>query len=92
MIEREVKVVNPLGLHARPAIQFVQKANEFSCEITITKGEKQANAKSISHLMSIKIRQNDLIRIKAQGEGAEEALTALTLLLSSDNTLSEDFV
>jgi phosphotransferase system HPr-like phosphotransfer protein len=45
----------------------VQKANEFPCEITIWKGEEQGNAKSISHLINLKIRQDDLVRLKATG-------------------------
>jgi phosphotransferase system HPr (HPr) family protein len=88
MIETEMRVINRLGLHARPAVQFVQKANEFPCDIVVVKGEKKANAKSISRLMNLKIRQNDLIRITAEGEGEKEALSALTHLLSSEGPLS----
>jgi phosphotransferase system HPr (HPr) family protein len=85
MAEREVRVVNRHGLHARPAIQFVQKANEFRCDITIIKGQKKANAKSISQLIALKVRQDDTVLVKTQGEGEEEAATVLTSLLSSEN-------
>jgi len=81
MISKEVKVLNRLGLHARPAIQFVQKANEFRCDIKIVKGERRANAKSISQLIALKVRQNDLISIEAQGEDEGEAIGTLTPLL-----------
>ena len=90
MVEKEVRILNRLGLHARPAILFVQKANEFPCEITIWKGEKQGNAKSISHLINLKIRQDDLIRLKARGDREEEALMALTRFLLSEELLSQD--
>lgn len=90
MLETELRVVHRLGLHARPAVRFVQKANEFKCDITITKGEKKANGKSISQLMNLKVRQNDLVRIKVQGDGEEEALVVLSGLLLSDDSLSED--
>lgn len=90
MIEREVKVVHRLGLHARPAIRFVQKAGQFGCDITVIKGEKQANAKSISNIMNLKVRQNDLIRIRAEGKGDVEALAVLIDLLMSVKHLSED--
>ena len=81
MISKEVKVLNRLGLHARPAIQFVQKANEFRCDIKIVKGERRANAKSISQLIALKVRQNDLISIEVQGEDEGEAIGTLTPLL-----------
>ena len=88
MISREVNVMNRLGLHARPSIQFVQKANEFKCEIQIVKGERRAKAKSISQLLALKVRLNDLIFIEAQGEDEGNAIdTLLPLLLSETSDL-----
>ncbi|MEM4720974.1 MAG: HPr family phosphocarrier protein [Candidatus Methanomethylicaceae archaeon] len=84
MILKQVKVVNPQGLHARPAIQFVQTANAFRSSITITKGERTGNAKSISQLMSLKVRKDDSILIQANGEDEEEAVNALVSMLSSE--------
>jgi phosphocarrier protein HPr len=86
MISKEVNVINRLGLHARPAIQFVQKANEFKCDIKIMKGERKANAKSISQLIALKVRQNDSILIEAQGEDEEEAIDTLIPLLLSETS------
>lgn len=81
MVEKEVRVWTRLGLHARPAILFVQKANEFACHIRIAKADKEANAKSISQLLSLKIRQNDQIQLRAYGEEEAEAVEALMQLL-----------
>jgi len=81
MISKGVNIINRLGLHVRPAIQFVQKANEFKCDITIVKGERKANAKSISQLIALKVRQNDSILIEVQGEDEEEAFDTLIPLL-----------
>ncbi len=86
MVSKEVKVLHRLGLHARSAIQFVQKANEFRCDIKIVKGQRRVNAKSISQLMGLKVRQNDLIFIEAQGEDEGEAIHTLTPLLSSETS------
>ena len=86
MISKEVNVINRLGLHARPAIQFVQKANEFKCDIKIVKGERKANAKSISQLIALKVRLNDLIFIEAQGEDEGNAIDTLIPLLLSETS------
>jgi phosphocarrier protein HPr len=90
MISKEVKVINRLGLHARPAIQFVQKANEFKCDITVVKGERKANAKSISQLIALKIRQNDPILIEVQGEDEGQAIDTLIPLLFSETSDSKN--
>ena len=89
MIQKEVMISNHLGLHARPAIQFVQKANEFHCDITLIKGNKTANAKSISQVLALKARQYDQIALRANGEGECHALNALLELLSSTPTFRE---
>ncbi len=86
MVSKQVKVLHLLGLHARPAIQFVQKANEFRCDIRIVKGQRRANAKSISQLIGLKVRRDDLIVIEAQGEDEGEAVRTLTPLLLSETS------
>jgi len=90
MISKKVKVINRLGLHARPAIQFVQKANEFKCDIKIVKGERRANAKSISQLIALKVRQNDVLFIEVQGEDEEKAINTLVSFLLSEATVLEN--
>ncbi len=84
MAERETKVGPEEGLHARPAAQFVKRAKQFSAEIVIRKGDKEANAKSSLKIMTLGARKGDTIVIRAEGDDAQEAVDALTELISSD--------
>lgn len=77
MVEKEVVVKNPHGLHARPAALFVQKAATFPCKITLSKNDKKVDAKSILAVMSLGIEPNEKIVLKADGEREEEALEEL---------------
>ena len=77
MVEKEVVVKNPHGLHARPAAVFVQKAATFPCKVTISKNGKEADAKSILAVMSLGIEPNETILLRADGEREEEALMEL---------------
>jgi len=77
VIEKEIVVKNPHGLHARPAAVFVQKAAAFPCKITISKNGKEVDAKSILAVMSLGIEPNEAILLRADGEGEEEALIEL---------------
>ncbi|WP_424095672.1 phosphoenolpyruvate--protein phosphotransferase [Moorena producens] len=88
--EIHLTVDNLQGIHARPAAQFVTKANRFNCEITlqnITKTSNIVNGKSINNVMLLGIQQGDEIVIKAVGEDAELALIALQQLV--DNNFGE---
>jgi len=84
-VEATVKLLNKVGLHARPAVLFVQTANQFKSEITVTKkgGDKQANAKSILDVLSLGAEYGDVITIRAQGGDQEEALKALVELVKN---------
>lgn len=75
---------NPLGLHARPAAQFVSVANRFAAAIVVTKGDKQANAKSINQVATLGVRQGDVIGVQASGDDAAEALAAIEALAAED--------
>jgi len=83
MAEKKVTVQNKTGLHARPAALFVQKANQFKCDINIIKDEKEVSAKSIMGVMSLGVGQGTEILIKAEGEDAEQAVGALVELVES---------
>jgi phosphocarrier protein len=78
MINHEV------GLHARPASLFVQAAEKYSCEITVTHGDLTANAKSILSVLTLGVSQGAEITINAEGDDAEEALAALVELVNSN--------
>ena len=82
MVERETTVGPEAGLHARPAAEFVKKAKQFDAAITVTKGERDANAKSSLKIMTLGAKKGDEIKIRAEGDDAEEAVEALIELIS----------
>ena len=83
MFVKDVMVQNQVGLHARPATFFIQKANEFKSSIWIEKEERRVNAKSLLGILSLGIVGGIQIRIIADGADEQEAVTALTELVDS---------
>lgn len=83
-VERETIVGPEEGLHARPAALFVKTAKQFSSEIVVAKGDKEANAKSPLKIMTLAAKKGDRISIRAEGDDAEEAVDALVELISED--------
>ena len=81
----EVEVANQVGLYARPATHFVQKANEFKSGVWIEKEERRVNAKSLLGILSLGIGKGSVITIMAEGSDAQEAVMALTELVSSQD-------
>ena len=84
MFTQEVTVNNEVGLHARPATYFIQKANEYKCSIWVEKDERRVNAKSLLGVLSLGIVKGTPITIIADGSDEEEAVEALTALIASD--------
>ncbi|MCG3206994.1 MAG: hypothetical protein FOGNACKC_00594 [Anaerolineae bacterium] len=89
--ELRLTVRNPMGLHARPAANFVKTANRFQADIWVRKGEKQANAKSINQVATLGVRQGQEIVISAAGADAAAALDAIQAL-AADNFGEPDTV
>ncbi len=83
MFVKDVMVQNQVGLHARPATFFIQKANEFNSSIWIEKEERRVNAKSLLGILSLGIVGGTQIRIIADGADEQEAVTALIELVDS---------
>lgn len=83
MVEVTLEVINKTGLHARPASQFVQKAQQFVSEIKVKKDQSAANAKSIMEIMSLGAGKGDTISIVASGDDEEMAIDALGELIKS---------
>ena len=83
MFVKDVMVQNQVGLHARPATFFIQKANEFKSSIWIEKEESRVNAKSLLGSLSLGIVGGTQITIIADGADEQEAVTALTELVDS---------
>jgi len=82
--EKSVVVAPEEGLHARPAAEFVKKAKQFDAEITVTKNDQEANAKSSLKLMTLGAKKGDEVTIRAEGEDAEEAVEALVELIAKN--------
>ncbi len=84
MFVKEVVVQNQVGLHARPATFFIQKANEYKSSIWVEKDERKVNAKSLLGVLSLGITKGLAITIIAEGTDEEEAVNSLVSLVSSD--------
>ena len=83
MCVRDVVIHNQVGLHARPATFFIQKANEYKSSIWVEKDERKVNAKSLLGVLSLGIVGGTTIRIIADGIDAEQALDGLVALVES---------
>ena len=84
MITKEVVINNQVGLHARPATFFIQKANEFKSGIWVEKDERRVNAKSLLGVLSLGIIRGTTITIAADGPDEDEAVAALIALIESN--------
>ena len=83
MYSQEAVVNNQVGLHARPATFFIQKANEFRSSIWIEKDERRVNAKSLLGVLSLGIVKGTKINIVADGVDENQAVETLTELIDS---------
>jgi phosphocarrier protein len=81
-MDRQVKISNRLGLHARPAMQFVDVANQFRSNIRVWKGEQCVDGKSIMHMMMLAATEGTGLKLEADGEDAGKALDALESLIN----------
>lgn len=84
MISKEIVVRCESGLHNMQATYFVQKANEFDCNIWLEIGNRKMNAKSLLGIMSLGIVTGATVILSAEGADAEAAMTALEGLLQRD--------
>jgi len=80
--EQTVRIVNPLGLHARPAAEFVKLASRFRADVHVEKDGMDVNGKSIMGVMTLAAECGSAIRIRATGPDAEAALAALCDLVA----------
>ena len=83
MYVKDVLVQNQVGLHARPATFFIQKANEFKSSVWVEKEERRANAKSLLGVLSLGIVGGTAIRVIADGADEQEAVDSLVSLVES---------
>jgi phosphocarrier protein HPr len=87
MPEREVRIINKLGIHARPAAEIVKTAGKFKSSVTIIRDDLEVNAKSIMGVMMLAAEFGAKIVIRAVGDDAEQALDALQAVI--DNKFGE---
>lgn len=88
MISRSVTIKNSVGLHARPATFFIQKANSFKCSIWVEKEDCRVNAKSLLGVLSLGITQGTGITLIADGNDEAAAIEGLVAII--DNGFAEN--
>jgi phosphocarrier protein HPr len=83
VIEREARIVNPLGMHVRPGAEFVKVANKFKAAVEVHKDGAVVNGKSILGMMTLAAECGSTIRIKTDGDDADQAMAALCDLVAA---------
>ena len=84
MCVKDVVVQNQVGLHARPATFFIQKANGYKSSIWVEKEDRRVNAKSLLGVLSLGIVKGTTVTLVADGADEQEAIDTLTALINSD--------
>ena len=84
MPSAEYTITNKLGIHARPAAQFVKTANGFDAEVTVEKDDEEVDGKSIMGLMMLAAGHGSVLKVTTEGAQADEALAALGDLIKRD--------
>ena len=82
MPKKEFTILNKLGIHARPAAQFVKTANRFQADIFVEKDGEEVDGKSIMGLMMLAAGHGSIIIVSTDGEDADEAINAIEDLIS----------
>jgi phosphocarrier protein HPr len=82
-VEKDIAVINRLGLHARPAAMFVRIASRYRCEVWVAKDGEEVNGKSIMGLMMLAAGQGSKLHLRCEGPDAEKALVDLEELINA---------
>jgi phosphocarrier protein len=83
MQQREVEIVNKLGLHARAAAKLTQTAARFGCDVTIERNGRKVNAKSIMGVMMLAAGKGSKVQLTTDGADEGEAMDALAALIAN---------
>lgn len=83
MVKRDVTITNNIGLHARPATFFIQKANSYKSSIWIEKEDRKVNAKSLLGVLSLGIAKGMTVTLIADGSDETEAIEGLVELIQN---------
>lgn len=89
MIQQDIKIINRLGIHARPAALIAQTAAAFACDIQLVKDKVNVNAKSIMGVMMLAAEFGSYVRLKTDGSDEKEAFEAIKKLF--DDKFNEEF-
>ena len=89
MVTQEIKIINRLGLHARPAAMLVQTASDFSCDIKIIKDTVTVNAKSIMGVLMLAAEFGSTLRLECDGPDETQAAQAVAALF--EKKFNEDY-
>ena len=81
MQQREVEIVNKLGLHARAAAKLTQLATKYQCEVVVARNNRKVNAKSIMGVMMLAAGKGAKVTLETDGPDEAEAITALVALI-----------
>ncbi len=84
MVKQELVLNNSVGLHARPATFFIQKANEYKSSIWVEKEDRRVNAKSLLGVLSLGVASGDSILVTAEGEDEDAAIAGLLDLVNNN--------
>lgn len=87
-IEREFTVRSELGLHARPAGRLASVAGRFECEVTLSRGDEWVSGASVLSILCLAATQGTILRVRAVGQDAEQAVMELGALIES---MDDDF-
>lgn len=85
MPSTEITITDDVGLHARPAARFVKTAMRFPADIRVRRGERLADAKSLVQVLQLEAGKGAVITIEAEGDEAEQALSALSGMLNTEH-------
>ena len=83
MITKDLTIRNKMGLHARPAAQFVKRASKYKCDVWVEKDDEPVNGKSIMGLMMLAAGRGEIIKLTTEGGDAQEAMNDLEELVNS---------
>ena len=84
LIKKKIKIMNPQGLHARPASYLVKLVSKFESDVTVRKGGESVNGKSIMSLMTLAANSGAVLEVEVSGPDAEEAMRAIEGFLTRD--------
>ena len=82
-LEKDLTIRNKMGMHARPAAQFVKRASKYQCDVWVEKDDEPVNGKSIMGLMMLAAGRGETIKVITDGADAEAAMADLEELISS---------